>query len=478
MKNVPKEPSSGRDRAGGSLEPAASNGLEAVRVSEVLSALSFALDLTEGQPFGHALRTCLIGMRLGSLLDLPLQERRDLYYALLLKDVGCSSNAARLHELFGGDDRTAKHDLKRVDWADSYKAMRYAMAHAAPGASWFERARRMMALANLGPRAAEQLTETRCERGATIVTQLGFSAGVSGAVASLDEHWDGRGLPRGLRGPEIPILSRIMGLAQTVEVFAALDGVRVSLDLARRRSGTWFDPALVAACQSLEREITEWCALDDWGLQDAVQVIEPGDAALLAGPGTLDRISRGFASVVDAKSPFTAHHSDRVAEMAMAVAEVMGYGPDDLAELRRAALLHDLGKLSVSNAILDKPAPLSGQEWEIMRLHPYYTQRILDRISGFQTLAFIASSHHERLDGRGYFRGLRGAQVPPGARILAVADVYEALTSDRPYRPALPEETALRIMEKDRGIGFGGDCLEALVRVIEDGHDQADSQAA
>jgi HD-GYP domain-containing protein (c-di-GMP phosphodiesterase class II) len=417
-------------------------------------------------------------MRLGSILDLPIQERRDLYYGLLLKDVGCSSNAARLYELFGGDDRAAKHDLKRVDWADSFKAMRYAVAHTAPGASWFERARRMVALANLGPKAAEQLTETRCERGVSIVTQLGFSAGVAAAVASLDEHWDGRGLPRGSRGNEIPILSRIMGLAQTVEVFAAIDGPRASLDLARRRSGTWFDPTLVAACESIEREITEWCGLDDWGLQDAVQAIEPGDAALLAGPGTLDRIARGFAAVVDAKSPFTAHHSDRVAELSLAVAETMGHGVAEMAELRRAAWLHDLGKLSVSNAILDKPAPLSGQEWEIMRLHPYYTQRILDRISGFETLAFIASSHHERLDGRGYYRGLRGAQVPPGARILAVADVYEALTSDRPYRPALSEETALRIMEKDRGIGFGGDCLEALTRILGQGHARVDMHAA
>ncbi|HTK32837.1 MAG TPA: hypothetical protein VL332_12835, partial [Candidatus Saccharimonadaceae bacterium] len=145
---------------------------ESVRVSEVLAALSFALDLTEGQPMGHSLRATLIGMQLGDVVGLGLAERRDLYYALLLKDVGCSSNSARVYELFGGDDRVAKHDLKRVDWPNYFKAARYAMAHASPGASWFVRMRRVVALAKAGERAAVELVERRCTRGADIVTRL------------------------------------------------------------------------------------------------------------------------------------------------------------------------------------------------------------------------------------------------------------------------------------------------------------------
>jgi putative nucleotidyltransferase with HDIG domain len=471
------QPHPGPRRGLNDLAPAAPaparRGTESVRVSELLSALSFALDLTEGQPFGHSLRTTLIGMRLGELFDLSLQERRDLYYALLLKDVGCSSNAARVHELFGGDDRTAKHDLKRVDWANYLKAAHYALAHAAPGAGWFERAKRVVAVANRGPRAALEMVEARCTRGAAIVSQLGFGATVAQAVAALDEHWDGHGHPRGLRGQEIPLQARIMGLAQTVEVFAAIDGARAGLEVARRRRGSWFEPAMVAALEHMERDLAAWCSLNDWELQEAVQAVEPGDAALLAGPGTLDRIAHGFASVVDAKSPYTANHSMRVTEIALAVAESLGFGKEDLADLRRAALLHDLGKLSVSNAILDKPGPLTAQEWEVMRLHPYYTQRILDRITGFEDLAFVASSHHERLDGRGYYRGLRGAQLPLGARILAVSDIFEALTADRPYRPALPQETALKIMSRDRRIGLCDDCFEALSRSVADDRSEA-----
>ena len=285
-----------------------------VSVAEVFSALSFALDITEGHPFGHALRTCLIGMRLAQRLGLPMVDQRDLYYALMLKDVGCSSNAARVFELFGGDERVAKRDLRHVDWANYFRAARFAVAHAAPGASWFERACRVAGLAAAGPKEAAKLVETRCVRGADIVTRLGFGPQVAAAVRSLDEHWDGHGYPRGLRGQEIPLLARMMGLAQTLEVFAALEGPRAALEVARERGGRWFDPTLVAAAEELESDLAHWCSLDEHALQQAVRNCEPGDAALLAGPGTLDSIAEGFAAVdhdeaVEAASPGQAARS-------------------------------------------------------------------------------------------------------------------------------------------------------------------------
>jgi HD-GYP domain-containing protein (c-di-GMP phosphodiesterase class II) len=440
-----------------------------VSVAEVFSALSFALDITEGHPFGHALRTCLIGMRLAERMGLPMADRRDLYYALILKDVGCSSNAARVFELFGGDERVAKRDLMRVDWANYFKAARFALAHAAPGASWFERACRVAGLAAAGPRAAAELVKTRCERGSDIVTRLGFSPQVAAALGALDEHWDGHGHPRGLRGQEIPLLARVMGLAQTLEVFAALEGPHVALGVARERGGRWFDPTLVNAAQDLEEDLARWCALDEHALQQEVRDAEPGDAALLAGHGTLDRIAEGFAAVVDAKSPFTATHSARVTEIAVGIAEGMGFAPPELAELRRAGLLHDLGKLSIPNSILDKPGALTAEEWELVRLHPFFTECVIQRIRGFGSLAVVAASHHERLDGHGYHRQLAGDAIPPGGRVLAVADMFEALTANRPYRPALPEETALKILESQRAIGLDPDCLDALIANLEQG---------
>jgi len=450
---------------------------EAVRVSEVLSALSFALDLTEGQPMGHALRTCLIGMRIGERCGLPMAEQRDLYYALLLKDAGCSSNAARVFALFGGNGGLARRDLLRVDWGNYLRAVRFGLALTVPGASWFERARRVAAFARRGPRVAAELVETRATRGAEIVERLGFGPGVTGAVRSLDEHWDGSGQPRGLAGAGIPLLARIMGIAQTLEVFAAVDGPRAAVDAVLARSGRWFDPALAAVVPELESELIRWRALDEPGLRDEVETREPGDAALLAGPGTLDRIALGFAEVVDAESPFTASHSFRMSEMAQRLAARLGQDDSEIAALRRAALLHDIGKLSVPNSILDKPGALSAEEWEVVKLHPYYTLRILLHIRGFKQLAHVAASHHERLDGCGYFRGLSGAQIPLGAQILMTADMFDALTAPRPYRPALPEETALKVMERDRGTGLRDDCLDTLAQVL-DGEGGAEERRA
>jgi HD-GYP domain-containing protein (c-di-GMP phosphodiesterase class II) len=272
-----------------------------------------------------------------------------------------------------------------------------------------------------------------------------------------------------MREFEIPLLSRIMGLAQTLEVFAALEGPAAALDVARERSGHWFDPTLVSAARDLEPDLAAWCALDEHALQQAVRDCEPGDAALLAGPGTLDRIAEGFAAVVDAKSPYTATHSARVTAIAVGMASTMGFSAPDSAELRRAGLLHDLGKLSIPNSILDKPAKLTQEEWEMVRLHPYFTECIIERIRGLGSLALVAGSHHERLDGRGYHRQLHGDQIPRGGRVLAVADMFEALTANRPYRPALPEETALRILEAERGIGLDPECLDALIINLERG---------
>ena len=436
-----------------------------VRISEVLAALTFALDLTEGQPLGHSLRSCLIGMELGSRMGLSLQDRRDLYYASLLKDAGCSSTSARLFELFGGHERLLRRDLVRLDWGNYLKAARYCLGHSAPGSSLWTRFKHAVGFASGGTRTAAELVETRCRRSADVVLMLGFGPGAADAVRSMEEHWDGRGQPRGLSGQEIPILSRILCLSQTLEAFAAVEGAPAAFHMAQRRSGRWFDPVLVKACDGLEPALRDWMHFDEIDLREAAEEAEPGGAALLAGPGAMDRIARGFAEVVDAKSPFTSQHSQRTAELSVRIAEHLGFGRDERAGILRAALLHDIGKLSVPNSILDKPGPLTAAEWETVRMHPYYTLRILNHIRGFESLAEIAASHHERLDGRGYYRGMRGEEIPLESQILATADVFDALTASRPYRQALPEEVALRLMERDREFGLTGECLDALAAV-------------
>lgn len=449
---------------------------DVVPLTDVLAALSFALDLTEGQPMGHSLRANLISMELASRLDLPMQLRRDLYYAALLKDAGCSSNAAAVFEMFGSSDIEAKRARMTTDWSNDVRAALYAFEHAAPGASWFERAKRVATLAKMGPRSAARLVQVRCDRGAEIVLQLGFGHGAANGVRALEEHWDGHGHPQGLKGEQIPVVARVLGLAQILEVFNAEGGPYAALALVRRRSGKWFDPTIVEACRGLEPMLARWASLTTSELRDEVSENEPGHASLLAGTATLRRVAHVFAGIVDAKSPFTGAHSQRVAELSVAVATHLGWSQERIEEARSAALLHDLGKLSVPNSILDKPGALEPGEWEIMRMHALYTERILQHVQGFEWLAFASAAHHERMDGTGYCRGLDGDMLPELSRVLAVADVYDALSAERPYRGALSPPEVFAIMDRDGARGFCPQCYDAL-QCVTRGSIPADTDA-
>jgi HD-GYP domain-containing protein (c-di-GMP phosphodiesterase class II) len=269
---------------------------------------------------------------------------------------------------------------------------------------------------------------------------LYLSEGTAAAIRSLDEHWDGRGQPEGLRGEEIPLLARILCIAQTLEIFHAHGGVRAARSVVRQRRGRWFDPALVDAALAIDRRF--WATLEE----PDVSGWEPADLVLVADDERLDRIAEAFARVIDAKSPFTARHSERVAEIAVGIGGVLGFDGLAQRDLRRAGLLHDIGKLAISNLILDKPGKLTDAEFGKMKEHPVHSLAILERAPCFAPIAALAANHHERIDGTGYPRGLGGDALDLPMRVLAVADVFEALTADRPYRGPLPEEQALDIV--------------------------------
>ena len=247
--------------------------------------------------------------------------------------------------------------------------------------------------------------EARCDRGAEIARMLYLSEATAAAIRSLDEHWDGRGLPDGLRGEEIPLLARILCLAQTVEIFHAAGGVDAARAVARRRRGRWFDPALVDALPAIWRDRAFWRTLE----QPDVSGWEPADLLLRADDDRLDRIAEAFARVIDAKSPFTARHSERVAEIAVGIGGILGFDPETQRDLRRAGLLHDIGKLAISNRILDKPGKLTEAEFAAIKRHPAHSLEILARAPCFAAIAALAANHHERIDGSGYPRGLGDA---------------------------------------------------------------------
>jgi HD-GYP domain-containing protein (c-di-GMP phosphodiesterase class II) len=433
-----------------------------ISLSRVLAALSYALDLTEGHPRGHTARSCLIGMRIARTLDLPATVREDLFYALLLKDAGCSSNATRVHQLFGGSDHQAKRAVWMRDWRLFREQFAYALEAVEPDGTLVQRFRKFARLAMLGPRGGRELFQIRCDRGAEIARVVGFSAGVAEAIRSMDEHWDGGGYPSGLRGPEIPLAARIIGVAQVVEIFAGEYGPARAMSVVRERSGRWFDPELAKACVALEHDGDFWRGVFGANLEEAVAAAEPVERVVDADAAQLDRLARAFAWVIDAKSAFTYEHSERMADVAWAIGRQLGMADADAAALRRVALLHDIGKLAVPNRILDKPGRLDEGEWAIVKAHPRHTFAILDRVPGFREQALEASLHHERLDGRGYYRGFVGKDIGRGARIMAVADVYDALLADRPYRAGLPVEEVLSVLRKDAGSALCADCVGAV----------------
>jgi len=436
--------------------------LDSIRLSDVISALSVALDLTEGQPMGHAIRSCLLGMRIADELQLPPDQRSDLYYALLLKDSGCSTNAARLFQIMGADERAAKREIKFEDWTKaSISGLRYLLRNVLPGASFPQRAWRILQI-GLQQRANNaDLIGARCERGAQIARQIGLSEATAQAIHSLDEHWNGGGYPESLRGEEIPLLARILNVSQTAEVFAHRSGPRAAVKAVAERGGRWFDPEIVRVVQSLEHDHDLWRRVQSSDAREHVLSMEPG-IALPASPERIDSICQAFAQVIDAKSPYTFHHSVGVAEAASLIADQMCLAPPTCTLVRRAALLHDIGKLSVSNAILEKPGKLTAEEWTIMRMHPAYTRTILRNIRGFDQLAYVAAAHHERLDGTGYPEGLTSEDMSIPARIIAVADVYQALTEKRPYRESLPLDVVFAMMDRDAPHRLDAECLRAL----------------
>jgi HD-GYP domain-containing protein (c-di-GMP phosphodiesterase class II) len=258
----------------------------------------------------------------------------------------------------------------------------------------------------------------------------------------------------------------VLGLAQTVEVFHRAYGEDAAYDVAERRKGRWFDPTLVHALRSIRHDRAFWSSLeeDEWA---GLAAVEPPDRALVADASSLDRVALGFAKVIDAKSPYTYRHSEGVADIATGIGSVLDCSAAELRELRRAGLLHDIGKLGVSNLILDKQGPLADEEWAAMRRHTEHTKVILERVPRFRELAEVASAHHERLDGSGYHRGLEGGDLSRDARILAVADVAEALSADRPYRPALAPEQVREIMSRDVGTRLCPEAYAALETYLE-----------
>jgi HD-GYP domain-containing protein (c-di-GMP phosphodiesterase class II) len=446
------------------------DGDDSISLSEIISALSYALDLTEGAVHGHALRSCLLGMRIAAEAELSSDETSSLYFALLLKDVGCSSNATRMCQIVGGDDDAVKAGAKYADWAKpGLSTVKLLWNNVLPDFGAAAHVARILRVGVTQHSNDDEMADPHSDRGASILGKLGMGEVAAQAVHSLNEHWDGSGHPERRHREQIPLLSRICAIAQHLDMFSSSRGVDKAIETLKQRSGTWFDPELVRVAVSLHRRGTLWTTCTPTASQDdtrqAVLDLDPGRKHRLEA-GRIDHICEAFADVVDAKSNFTFRHSVGVAEAALEIATGLHLSADRVQLVRRTALLHDIGKLSVSNTILDKNGTLDAEEWKAVRLHPGLTRNILELVCPFREMAVIAGEHHEKLDGSGYPNRLMASDLSLESRIIAVADVYSALSEDRPYRASLDLDQTVSIMTKLVPDKLDADCFEALVQAI------------
>ena len=413
-----------------------------IRVVEVLAALSLTTDLASGVPFEKGLRTCLVGEAFGRELGLGESDRRGVYQAALLRGIGCTSHSSENAAMFV-DDVAFQAMLRVLDPArpDVFRAQMSQFGQWAGRDRQALLAHRFLRDApEVGPRAAL----SGCEVSRALGSLLGLDVAAVSALDEVYERWDGSGIPYGRAGDALSIHARVVHVAEQAVLAHAAGGVPAAVAEVRHRAGGHLDPDLaIAFCASGEVLLGE---LDQADLLAAVVGAEPGPPARIPFDD-LDRLCVALAAVADLKGRFLLGHSNHVADIATSAARLLG--SVDQRRVRAAALLHDVGRVAVSSDVWDRPGPLSVGDWDRVRLHSYWTARVLQRSPATAALAVDASSHHERCDGSGYHRGVAAGDQSLIARLIAAADVLAALTEPRPHRPAWSLSQATGIIRSE-----------------------------
>jgi HD-GYP domain-containing protein (c-di-GMP phosphodiesterase class II) len=408
---------------------------EPLRLAELMAALSLATDLGLGRPLEHELGVCLAALELADRLGSSPEERSDVYYVALLAHVGCTGAAPHFARWAGGDEIHFLQGMRELGLgSEPTEDVRHFVRRLADDRPLPERARLVARLLAGGDKQGRLMAANLCEGATVLAERLNMPEPVCTAVGQLMERWDGKGIPSGRGGDELARPMRILAVAHDAVVLAgARDREAMCTALSRRR-GRGYDPDVVDAALAEPDELLATAQVPDaWA---RVLDAEPPPVATIGRAG-LSSIARAFGEFVDVKLSFLHGHSARVAESAAAAAQVLSCPAAQVAEIRTAGFVHDIGRVAVPNGIWDKAGPLSTPEFERVRLHPYYSERVLARAELLTPLAALASSHHERLDGSGYHRGATAPQLDTGSRLLAAADVLDAMTHERPYRRAL-----------------------------------------
>lgn len=434
------------------------------RLVDVLGALAFAADLGSGQPLGHVMRTVRLSMTLADKLGLSRDDRLCAFHVGFLAHAGCTSGTKDFAGIME-NEMAAYGELFALDPTNLQDVSQWVSRNLPQTALGKDREDlTTAALASMGPIMLEH-TRGVCEVGHRLAERIGLPHETATAAKFIFEYWDGSG-PYGLREAAIPIASRLVFAALTLDSVTQLHGWREAKAAARQRGGAMLDPAIADAFQSLPSPEVASKAQGDRDnseeLWQSVLAMEPSPAGFDVSSERLEEVVLTFADFADIKQAATLQHSRNTAKVASDIARRMGMREDEIVTLNQAALIHDLGSVATPVRVLKGQRPATVQEQEMVRLHPYYTERILSRVPGLRDAARIAGMHHELLDGSGSYRGLRGDDLPLASRILAVADRYDEVLSDLGPITGETRNAAADRIEAQAGDKFDADCLRAL----------------
>jgi HD-GYP domain-containing protein (c-di-GMP phosphodiesterase class II) len=437
-------------------------GASGVRRGEVIAALSLATDLAVGQPVEFALQSCVLATRIGRMLGVSADELSEIYYQSLLRYVGCNAETHAMAALLG-DEIDFRRDFARIDpgrAAEMAGLIFTYLRRANAGAGMFGMVAAVARGLVVSQTVAAENLSAHCEVAERLAERLGLPATVRRNLNQIYERHDGRGLPRGIKGEAIAPAVRVVSLAQDAIVLRAAFGVADAHNKLAARSGGAYEPRLIDRFLKRAGELTE--GLDAVTFDD-VLALEPEPQAVMSD-AELDEACLAMADFADLKSPYSVGHSRAVSALAAEAGRRCGLPEADAVVLSRAGLLHDIGQVGVPARVWLKPGALSGTEWEQVRLHTYYGERVLTRPPALARLGAIVAQHHERLDGSGYHRGARGPALTAQGRILAAAEAYQNKIEPRPHRAALsPEASANALKQEVRAGLLDGDAVTAVL---------------
>ena len=430
------------------------------RLADLLSGLSLVSDMGLGLPPEDALRCCLVGTALARKIDLSETEVADVFYTSLLQHIGCTGYAHESY-LVWRDDIAANRAAQRTNFAhltDIYTTYLFTLTRSMGAV---QRAHMVARLTTKGPGFLKRFTTATCEVAAQTARRLGLSEGIQRGLYEVFEWWNGKSAPQGLKGEDIALVGRVAHVAGVGAKFDLLGGPELAIETVKRRAGTIFDPAIADVFVTHASELLDAANLGD--PRACVLEAEPEPVRIVSEP-QLSEVAGAFGDIADLKNPFTHGHSAGVAQLAKSAGKKLRLESATLSRLHVASLLHDLGRVGIPNNVWEKRTELTAADWEQIRLHPYHSERILSCSPVLLPMASIAGMHHERLDGSGYYRGCKAAQISVPARVLAAADALQAMMQNRPHRDAITVDEAAQRIQDDACAGrLDPDAVAAIV---------------